>query len=111
MLASINVAVKARFVRWARAIGDEIKELVKPSSSVPTVAAALAGDMVRSRTELVAENALLRQQLIVLRRSTDNPKIEDSDRLLMVLFAYFNSAWLPKAQASTLSTSHRNPRI
>jgi hypothetical protein len=50
----------------ACAIGDAIKELLEPSSSVSTLAADAARDLVRSRPELVAENALLRQQLIVL---------------------------------------------
>jgi hypothetical protein len=35
----------------------------------------------------------LRQQLIVLCRSVDHPKIEDSDRLIMLVLARLNSAW------------------
>jgi hypothetical protein len=44
-------------------------------------------DLVRSRPELVAENALLRQQLIVLRRSVARPKLTRADRVLLVLLA------------------------
>jgi hypothetical protein len=39
------------------------------------------------------QNALLRQQLIVLRRSVEKPLIRDSDRLLMVLLAQLDSEW------------------
>jgi hypothetical protein len=93
MLTSTYLAVKTRFAGWARAIEAAIKELVKPVSAVPALAADAGGDMVRSRPELVAENALLRQQLIVLRRSVHTPRINDGDRLLMVLLAGLNSAW------------------
>ena len=39
-----------------------------------------AADLLRSKTELVAENALLRQQLIILKRSVKQPKLTSSDR-------------------------------
>jgi hypothetical protein len=42
MFASSYVAVKTRIAGWARAIRDAIKELLKPSSSVSTLAAANA---------------------------------------------------------------------
>jgi len=93
MATSTYLAVKTRFAGWARAIEAAIKELVKPVSSVPALAADAGGDMVRSHPELVAENALLRQQLIVLRRSVHTTRINDGDRLLMVLLASLNSAW------------------
>ncbi len=49
----------------------------------PTKASQLLGttsDLLRNKTELVAENALLRQQLIVLKRSIKQPKLTDRDR-------------------------------
>ena len=50
-------------------------------------------DMPRSTAELLAENALLRQQVIVLRRAVGKPQLEDHERLLMVLLARFNAGW------------------
>ncbi len=47
----------------------------------------------RSRTELLAENALLRQQLIVLRRSLKRPAPGGADRLAMVVLARLSSGW------------------
>ena len=93
MFASSYVAVKTRTAGWARAIRDAIKELLKPSSSVSTLAADAARDLVWSRLEHVAENALLRQKLIVLCRSVDHLEIEGSGRLIMLVLARLNSAW------------------
>jgi len=50
-------------------------------------------DLVRTKRELVAENALLRQQLIVLRRSVKRPKLTWADRVLLVLLAGRVRAW------------------
>jgi len=63
MFAISYVALKTRTAGWARGIRDAIKEFLKPSSSGSTLAADAARDLVRSRTDLVAENTLLRQQL------------------------------------------------
>jgi hypothetical protein len=93
MFASSHVAVKTRIAGWARGIRDAIRAFLKPNSSVSALAADAARDLVRSRKDLVAENALLRQQLIVLRRSVDHPKIEDSDRATMLLLARLNLKW------------------
>ena len=47
---------------------------------VPSLLAALLG-ILRSRAALLAENALLRQQLIVLRRAAPHPRLKARDRL------------------------------
>ena len=54
----------------------------------PAAAPFLTGtvaDLVRSTPELVAENALLRQQLIILRRQVKRPRCTPADRALLVL--------------------------
>jgi hypothetical protein len=50
-------------------------------------------DLVRSRSELVAENALLRQQLIILRRRVKRPACTKTDRMILVLLARASRAW------------------
>jgi len=110
MFASCCVAVKTRIAGWARTVPNAIKKFLKPSSSVSTLAMGAARDLVRSRPELVAENALLRQQLIVLRRSVDHLMIEDGDRLIMLLLARLNSGWsqaLHIVKPRTLLSWHR----
>jgi transposase InsO family protein len=51
------------------------------------------GDLVRSKPELIAENALLRQHLIVLSRSHKRPRFTNTDRTLLVLLARRVRGW------------------
>src|SRR5215472_12955439 len=44
-------------------------------------------DLFRSKSELAAENAFLRQQLIILRRQMKRPVCTKADRMLLVLLA------------------------
>jgi len=67
-------------------------------------------DLVRSRRQLLAENALLRQQLIALRRSSKRVAVTPADRALLVLLAGRVRAWrqaLLIVQPETLLRWHR----
>jgi hypothetical protein len=50
-------------------------------------------DLVRTKPQLIAENALLRQQLIVLNRSVKRPCLTGVDRSLLVLLASRVRTW------------------
>jgi putative transposase len=50
-------------------------------------------NQARSKSELVAENALLRQQLIILRRQVKRPACTKTDRILLVLLARMVRTW------------------
>jgi hypothetical protein len=50
-------------------------------------------DLSRSKSQLVAENALLRQQLIILRRQVKRPACTKTDRMLLVLLARMVHTW------------------
>ena len=50
-------------------------------------------DLARSKTELVAENALLRKPLIILRRHMKRPSCTKTDRMLLVFLARMVRAW------------------
>ncbi len=93
MLANFMAAVRETVVSWARACGHAVKRLVEQARSAATAAAGVARDSVRSRTELLANHALVGQQLIVLRRSVKRPALGRADRLAMVVFARLSSAW------------------
>ncbi len=70
----------------------------------------LLSDVVRTKRQLIAENALLRQQLIVLNRSVKRPRLTDIDRSLLVLLASRVHAWkdaLLIVQPTTLLRWHR----
>jgi hypothetical protein len=50
-------------------------------------------DLAKSKSELVAENALLRQQLIILRRQVKRPACTKRDGMLLVLLARMVQTW------------------
>lgn len=50
-------------------------------------------DLTRSKLSLVAENALLRQQLIVLQRQVNKPKLRPRDRVILVILAGLVKNW------------------
>ena len=54
---------------------------------VRTHAAGTEADLRCGRAQLLAENALLRQHLLVLRRSATRPAVMAADRALLVLLA------------------------
>ena len=70
----------------------------------------VVGDLARGKSELVAENALLRQQLIILKRQVKRPICTKTDRLLLVLLAKAVRTWkqaLVIVQPETLLRWHR----
>jgi putative transposase len=67
-------------------------------------------DLGRSKSELLAENALLRHQLIVLKRQVKWPAVTKTDRMLFVLLARLVRTWqqaLFIVQPDTLLRWHR----
>jgi putative transposase len=80
----------------------------KPSHTPLLLGAVM--DLARGKAELIAENALLRQQLIILRRQIKRPRYTKTDRLLLVLLARAVRAWrqaLLIVQPETLLKWHR----
>ena len=79
----------------------------------PDTASLLLGtltDLARSKSELVAENALLRQQLIIIRRQVKRPACTKTDRMLLILLARIVRSWkqaLVIVQPETLLRWHR----
>ncbi len=90
-------ALSSRFIRWTKPLG----------ASLPL---ANLTDLGRSKSELLAENALLRQQLISLRRQVKRPTFTRTDRILLVLLARLVRTWqqaLLIVQPDTLLRWHR----
>ena len=78
------------FVMWLtgyclRSPGDRFVAWTTPEST--SLLLLPLTDLVRSKSELVAENALLRQQLIILCRQVKRPACTKMDRMLLVLLA------------------------
>ena len=72
-------------------IKRSLRHLTKPDNHSLALNAAL--DMARSKSELVLENALPRQQLSVLQRQVQRPKLSWRDRALIVLLASKLRSW------------------
>lgn len=82
----------------------------KPISICVCLSAGSVLDICRSKQDLIIENALLRQQLIVLRRQVTRPQLTSSDRVLLVLVASRLRTWksaLFIVQPDTLLRWHR----
>jgi len=78
-----------------------------------THAAGTGRDLRRTRAHLVAENAFLRQHLLVRRRGVTRPLGTAVDRTLLVLLAGRVRAWqqaLLRVQPDTLLRWHRAGR-
>ncbi len=93
-----------KILRW---LHERIKRWIKPATSV--LISALS-DLTRSRTDLVIENALLRQQLIVLNRQIKRPRLTNPDRFRLVFLSHFTKFWkqaLHIVQPDTLLRWHR----
>ena len=87
----------------------QLKKLTKPATA--TLAAGVASDMTRSRQDLIFETAILRQQLIVLKRSVKRPKFTSGDRARLSFLARLTGFWhsaLHIVQPETLLRWHRD---
>src|SRR5215469_12236123 len=90
-------ALSSGLTRWTKPLG----------TSLPL---ATLTDLGRSKSELVAENALLRHQLIILRRQVKRPAYTKADRILLVLLARLVHTWqytLLIVQPDTVLRWHR----
>jgi putative transposase len=74
------MGLRARFLQWTNPL----------TSSLPLGTLA---DLARSKPELIAENAFLRQQLIILQRQVKRSACTKTDRLLLVLLARVVRTW------------------
>jgi hypothetical protein len=65
----------------------------EPFRPRPGAALGFVADIVRSRDQLVAENALLRQQLIVAQRHVKRPKLRSYERAIIVGLTAVTRGW------------------
>src|SRR5215213_1321014 len=92
----------------AQALRRRLLAATRPATA-PLLTGAVA-DLARTKPELVAENALLRQQLLILRRHAKRPRCTPADRALLVLLASRLRTWrqaLLLVQPETVQRWHR----
>jgi len=68
-----------------QAANRHLRQWTRPDNH--TLLLNVAADLARSKSELVLENAFLRQQLITLQRQVKHPALTPRDRVLLVLLA------------------------
>jgi len=96
------------FVRVIAPIERYFKRCLQPTIIHPTLGAVM--DVTRSKSELIAENAFLRQQLVILRRQAKRPTLTPLDRGLLVMLASRLRTWrnaLLIVKPDTLLSWHR----
>ena len=94
-----------KFLHWLQ---ERNRHWTKPA--VPPLILGLLSDITRSRADLIAENAILRQQLIVLNRQIKRPQLTNFDRFRLVFLSHFTTFWkqaLHIVQPDTLLRWHR----
>ncbi len=94
--------------RLAQAIKRRLLAVTKPGA--PLLVAGALSDLTRGKPALIAENALLRQQLIVLNRQIARPRLTALDRFGLVILASKTRLWrstLLIVQPDTLLRWHR----
>ena len=74
-------------LRAATAVLERVKPTFCEATRLLPLVTGLAVDLTRSRMELLAENAFLRQQLIVVSRKVKRPAVRSHERGLPVLRA------------------------
>ena len=81
--------------RWAairlRTVSNQLQRWTRPLTGT-LVGGALA-DVATTKSALLAENALLRQQLIILQRQVKRPTLTPGDRARLVLLARLTRTW------------------
>jgi len=95
-----------KFLSWFQ---ECLKSWIKPA--MPVLIIDLLSDLTHSRIDLILENALLRQQLIILKCQVKRPQLSNPDRIRLVLLSHFTKFWkqtLHIIQPDILLSCHRN---
>jgi hypothetical protein len=87
----ILISIKRLTSNCFQALNPHFLNWTKPATS--SLILGTLTDLARRKSELMAENALLRQQLIILRRQVKRPACTRADRMLLMLLARIVRTW------------------
>jgi len=90
-LCCVCISIKQRVCFRFHTFQERVLRWIKPPTT--SLVLSMLADMTRSKAQLLAENALLRQQLIILRRQVKRPVCRKTDRLLLLLMARMVRTW------------------
>jgi putative transposase len=108
-MAAVLILLKLQFQRTFRRVQQGLLQWTTPTSR--SLLVGTLNDLARTKAGLLAENALLRRQLIILRRQVKRPACTTTDRLLLVVLARSIRHWkqaLFIVQPDTLLGWHRH---
>jgi hypothetical protein len=77
---------------WVRSRAGAIWKAVAPHAG-PGISCVDRPSVIRRRRELVIENAMLRHQIVILRRKTPHPRVTMVDRLRLLLATAVLPTW------------------
>ena len=103
-----NIAAHGLSGRIITLLNEIVRCLLQPASM--SVVLAFVADLSRSKADLIAENALLRQQLTILKRQTKRPRLTTADQLRLMFMARVTNTWRQAmliVQPETLLRWHR----
>lgn len=78
MFLTFRQLLKACLVVLITNLETKVKQWTQPD--MDSLIKGIVTDLNRSRTDLIAENAFLRQQLTILKRQTHRPSLTPRDR-------------------------------
>jgi|SRR5579859_3483545 len=108
MLSQLTQSTKNLWTRLSSGASQLDRRLIEPAR--PNLVTGTLADLPRRRAELLPENALLRQQLIVLRRNTTTSRLTWRERLSLLFLARWVPNWKHVVQIikpDTLLRLHR----
>jgi putative transposase len=108
MWTTSSTVIRRRARTWLRAVHRRLLAWTRPAAE--SLVSGAVGDLTRTKTALIAENAFLRQQVVVLRPQVGRPALTPADRRRLVLLARLARGWraaLLIAQPETLLRWHR----
>jgi putative transposase len=91
MLSRLLTDRKSMAYRVMTEVARRVKQWTTPLAE--TIVGGVVSDATKSKPELIAENALLRQQLIVLKRQVKQVRLKGHERLLLMVLASKVRAW------------------
>jgi putative transposase len=109
ILAAIFSVGKASVRKGVQWLNQKLQQWTRPNDG--TVVLETVADLMRPKADLVLENALLRQQMIILQRKVKRPKLTNTERRLLVLLTSRLQAWrsaLLVVKPETLLQWHRD---
>jgi hypothetical protein len=98
-----------RAATWVRGFGQQLCKRLAPHTDA-NATLGLAVDAARSRRDLLVENAMLRHQIVVLRRRSPRSRLTRLDRFRLLLGAAILPGWrqaIAVVQPDTILGWHR----